>query len=69
MSQRTASSAKASASTARVATANPVEEVFADLWRLTPAPPAEPEDYKEWLRLFAQTVVSRDYSSYEIEEG
>ena len=59
MSQRTASSAKTSSSVARPAAANPVVSVFDDLWRLTPEPPAEPLDYKEWLHLFAQTVVSR----------
>ena len=59
MSQRTASSAKASSSVARPAVANPVASDFDDLWRLTPETPAEPLDYKEWLRLFAQTVVSR----------
>ena len=64
MSQRTASSAKASSSAARPVAANPIAGIFDDLWRLTPAPPAEPLDYKEWLRLFSQTVVSRDYQSY-----
>ena len=59
MSQRTASSAKTSPSVARPVAANPLASVFDDLWRLTPETPAEPLDYKEWLRLFAQTVVSR----------
>ena len=58
MSQRNAT-AKTSSSAVRPRAANPVAGVFDDLWRLTPAPPAEPSDYKEWLRLFAQAVVSR----------
>ena len=57
MSQRNAT-AKTSSSAARPRVANPVASVFEDLWRLVPAPPAEPSDYKEWLRLFSQAVVS-----------
>ena len=68
MSQRSATSAKASASTARVSAVPKVEEILADLWRFMPEPPAEPEDYKVWVRMFAQAVVSREFVDLWVED-
>lgn len=62
MSQRTATSAKASASSAHVPTVPTVKGILANLWRFMPEPPAEPEDYKGWVHMFAQAVVSRELS-------
>ena len=68
MSQRTAASSKTSASSARVAAVPSVEEILADLWRFMPEPPAEPEDYKVWVRMFAQAVVSREFVDLWVED-
>ena len=62
MSRNTAaaSSSNAGASTGKKAQrvrAASVPEFFDELWMCVPAPPAEPEDYEQWVAVFCRTAV------------